>query len=232
MAAFYELSPVALCFLFVVLIFFPVSGVVGYLRIRAGAPLRPKRLRYRIVITVQVALLLVTLAAAHKEGIELLGRTWGHPLIWIGALTYLALIALRMPRAWEKKSAARLEQARRFLPDDPSLMRLWVGIAATAGVSEECAYRGLAYRLLVGRGLNAALALLLCVVCFAIGHMTQGWRAVPGTFLLALIFHGLVFATHGLYLAIVFHAAWNLIIGTLAIKFLSLLPKPEQAVIA
>lgn len=227
MKAFFELSVAARYFLFIVLIFVPVSGVVGYLRIRSGKPLRPKRQRYRVIIVVQFIVLLVTLWAAHREGIVLLGREWGSPAIWLITAGYAGLIIWRGRRAWARMSADRMEKARRLLPDDPSLMRLWVGIAAMAAISEECAFRGLAYQLLVRMSFVPALAVLVCVVCFAIGHMTQGWRGVLGTFLLALIFHGLVFATQSLYLAIAFHAAFNLIVGSIAMPVLSRFAKAQ-----
>ncbi len=228
MKAFLELSWVARSFLFIVLVVVPALGVAGYLRIRSGKPLRPKRERYRVIIVVQFSILLIALWAAHREGIELLGRQWGSPAIWLITAGYAGLIVWRGRHAWARMSADRLEKARRLLPDDPSLMRLWVGIAAIAGISEECAYRGLAYQLLVRKSLNPALAVLVCVVCFAIGHMTQGWRGVLGTFLLALIFHGLVFLTHSLYLAIAFHASFNLIVGAIAMPVLSRFAKAQQ----
>jgi membrane protease YdiL (CAAX protease family) len=58
--------------------------------------------------------------------------------------------------------------------------------------------------------------------------MIQGWRGVLGTFLLALIFHGLVFLTRSLYLAIAFHAAFNLIVGAIAMPVLSRFAKAQQ----
>jgi membrane protease YdiL (CAAX protease family) len=228
MMAFWELSGAARFFLLIVLVVVPALGVAGYLRIRSGKPLRPKRQRYRIIIVVQLMILLITLWAAHRERIVLLGRQWGSPEIWLITAGYAGLIVWRGRHAWARLSADRLEKARRLLPDDPSLMRLWVGIAAMAGISEECAYRGLAYQLLVRMSLHPALPVLACVVCFAVGHMTQGWRGVLGTFLLALIFHGLVFLTHSLYLAIAFHAAFNLIVGTIAMPVLSRFAKAQQ----
>jgi len=228
MKAFFELSVMARYFLFIVLVFVPVSGVAGYFRIRSGKPLRPKRQRYRVIIVVQFVILLITLLAARREGIELLGRQWGSPALWLITAGYAGLIIWRGRRAWARMSADRLEKARRLLPDDPSLMRLWVGIAGMAAISEECSFRGLAYQLLVRMSFHPALAVLVCVVAFAIGHMTQGWRGVLGTFLIALIFHGLVFATHSLYLAIAFHAAFNLIVGSIAMPVLSRFAKAQQ----
>jgi len=228
MKALFELSLVARFFLFIVLVLVPAAGIAGYLRIRSGRPLRPKRARYRIIIVVQFFILLITLWAARRQEIELLGQHWGSPAIWLITAGYAALFGWRARKVWARMSADRLEKARRLLPDDPSLMRLWVGIAAMAGISEECAYRGLAYQLLVRMSFGPALSVVVCVVCFAIGHMIQGWRGVLGAFLIALIFHGLVFVTNSLYLAIAFHAAFNLIVGSIAMPILSRFVKAQE----
>jgi len=220
MSSFFSLAAAAQYFFFLVFIFIPVAGVAGYLRIRSGKPLRPKRQRYLGTMGMQVFILAVTLWAARSEQIELLGRQWGNPLIWLTVAAYMVLLTLRVRTAWAKLPDTRKAQAARLLPDDPSLMRLWVGVAALAAISEECAYRGLAYQLLRSVRVNIALALLVCAATFAIGHMTQGWRGVLGTFVLALVFHGLVFFTGALYLAIAFHAVYNLMVGVIAMPIL------------
>jgi membrane protease YdiL (CAAX protease family) len=233
MRSFFHLSFVAQYFLFLVLVLAPVGGIVGYWRIRRGKPLRPKRQRYRVMIVSQIVLLVLTLVAAYRENIPLLWPRWGNVNVWIFAIVYFAYIAWRLPRAWAKLSPERLEKARRLLPDDPSLLKLWVGIAAFAGISEECAYRGLAFQLLQKMGDSLALAMLVCMITFAIAHMTQGWRGVLGTFLLALVFHGMVILGGALYPAIIFHAGYNFIVGIVAIRFLSRVhPTQEQAMTA
>jgi len=220
MSSFFSLSAAVQYFLFLVFIFVPLAGVAGYLRIRSGKPLRPKRQRYVATMGMQVFILVVTVWAARSEEIELLGRRWGNPLIWLMVAGYMVLLTLRVRTAWAKLSDARKKPAARLLPDDHSLMRLWAGVAALAAISEECAYRGLGYQLLRSMRVNIALALLVCAATFALGHMTQGWRGVLGTFVLALVFHGLVFLTGALYLAIAFHAAYNLIVGVIAMPIL------------
>jgi membrane protease YdiL (CAAX protease family) len=220
MAFFLSLSPAALYFFFLVLVFVPLAGVASYFRIRSGKPLRPKRQRYVVTMAVQVVILGVTFWAARSEEVELLGTRGGNPLVWLAVAGYMVLLTIRIRTAWTKLSDSRKKQAARLLPDDPSLMRLWVGVSALAAISEECAYRGLAYQLLRSIGFDVAWALLVCVATFAIGHMTQGWRGVLGTFMLALVFHGLVFLTGALYLAIAFHAAYNLIVGIIALPIL------------
>jgi membrane protease YdiL (CAAX protease family) len=228
MISLFELSPAAQYFLFLALIFVPLAGIASYIHVRSGKPLRPKRQRYVATIVMQLIILVVTILAAHSEGIGLLGRKWGHPFIWLVVAGYMALLAVRLRSAWSKLSDERKEKARRLLPDDPSLMRLWVGVAAMAGISEELAYRGLAYQLLRGTGLYISLVLLVCATTFAIGHMTQGWRGVLGTFVLALLFHGLVYLTDSLYLAIAFHAVYNLIVGVIAMPILTEFAKKQE----
>jgi membrane protease YdiL (CAAX protease family) len=223
-----NLSPSSQYFLFIVLFFIPAMGVVGYFRLRSGKPLRPKRRRYISIIVVQTLLLLLTLKAAQDEEINLLGRGWGNSYVWVFVSTFLVLVALRLPRAWKKLPPERLEKARRLLPDDPSVMRLWVGVAAMAGISEELAYRGLALRLLLQVGVSIELALLVCVATFAIGHMTQGWRGVVGTAVLAIVFHTIVIFGNSLYPAILLHAVYNLMVGIVAMPILSKFAKEQE----
>jgi hypothetical protein len=100
MSSFFELSPVAQYFLFLVLIFVPLAGVASYIRIRRGKPLRPKRRRYVAVIVMQLIILIVTIVAARREGVTLLGRQWGNPLIWIAVAGYTVLLTVRLRSAW------------------------------------------------------------------------------------------------------------------------------------
>jgi len=59
--------------------------------------------------------------------------------------------------------------------------------------------------------------------------MLQGWRGVLGTFLMALVFHGLVFLTAGLYMPIAIHIVYDLVVGYLGMRML--IP-PAKTVVA
>src|SRR4029077_13761844 len=85
-------------------------------------------------------------------------------------------------------------------------------------LSEECAFRGMASLGLREVTGLAALSMSLCVLAFAIAHIMQGWRGVLGTGVIALLMHGIVYLTQGLYLAIAVHAAYDLVVGTIAVR--------------
>jgi membrane protease YdiL (CAAX protease family) len=209
-------------FLTYVLLGMPALGIASYFRIKSGGPLPPKMRRYPVVIGLQVFLLAMTLAVAKENEVELFGPVWPSLWTWLIATGYLALIALRLHRALPKVSQQRKQRARLLLPEDRTQMQVWIVISILAGLSEECAYRGLAY-LAVGQETGSRLAAVgICTVAFGVAHMLQGWRGALGTSLIALVFHGLVYLTQGLYLAIGVHIAYDLIIGFIAMRmFLS-----------
>ena len=206
----------------------PALGVASYIRLRRGKPLPPKERRYRGMIAFQLLLLLITLMAARQAGIPLLGGSFPGPSAWVVAGGYLVLIAWRLRRAWPKLSPERMARARILLPDHPAQMRKWVVISALAGITEECAYRGLAFRLLTQNGGTVWIALLVCVASFGIAHMTQGGRGVLGSSLIAMVMHGIVFLTQSLYLVMVVHAVYDLIVGVIAMPILSQFAKTQE----
>jgi membrane protease YdiL (CAAX protease family) len=123
-----------------------------------------------------------------------------------------------MQRGWTKLSAERRQRARVLLPENLTEMRYWVPISLLAGLSEECAFRGMAYIGLREVTGSVTLSMVVCVLAFGIAHMMQGWRGVLGTGVIALLLHGIVYLTQGLYLAIAVHAAYDLVVGAIAVR--------------
>jgi membrane protease YdiL (CAAX protease family) len=196
----------------------PLSGVYSYFRVRSGKPLAPKNRRYRAMILMQLLIVFVTLEVAKKNGTALFAGNWPAIWIWVVSGLYLGLIALRLNTAWGRMSTERKQRARLLLPERPQQMWYWLPVALLAGLSEECAFRGMGYlalREIIG---SASISVAICVVAFAVAHMMQGWRGVLGTGLIAIVMHGLVFMTQGLYLAIALHAAYDVVIGVIALR--------------
>jgi membrane protease YdiL (CAAX protease family) len=90
-----------------------------------------------------------------------------------------------------------------------------------AGISEECAYRGVAYSLLRSMGIPSAYALGWCATAFAICHLYQGWRAAARIGILGLASHAAVFLTGSLYLSIAVHATYDILVGWFAMQCLT-----------
>ncbi len=207
-------------FLTYVLLGMPALGIASYFRVRSGKPLPPKLQRYRAVIVLQVFLVALTVAVAKKNLVELFGSIRPSGSAWLLAAAYLAVIAVGLNRGWRKLSEERKQRARVLLPEDSVQWRFWIFISILAGLSEEMAFRGLAYVAVSQQTGSSALAVLICTAAFGIAHMLQGWRGVLGTSLIALIFHAIVFLTSGLYLAIGIHIAYDLIVGYIAARVL------------
>ncbi len=203
-----------------VLILMPVLGVRSWYSLRSGKPLPPKEKRYQGMIVLQVWLLLFTYIIAHDNEVHLFSSAGPSWWAWTVAAGYMGIIAMRMKAAWQKISAERKERARRLLPENNAHLRYWIPISFLAGLSEECSFRGLAF-ILLARLWHPAIVVAVCVASFGIAHMTQGWRAVLGTSIIAIVMHALVYLTGGLYMPIAVHAGYDLIVGFVAVRAFS-----------
>ncbi|MFZ0953784.1 MAG: CPBP family intramembrane glutamic endopeptidase [Candidatus Sulfotelmatobacter sp.] len=218
---------ITISFLLWVLVLMPVLGFLSWRWVKLGKPLRSKGRRYRTMIALQVFLLVITSLAAKQNNFSLFGPAWPPAWTWVAAAAYLVFIAVRVRTGWRKLSEERKQKARLTLPENPAEMRYWVPISLLAGVTEEYAYRGVAYSVLSQITGSPGIALVVCVLSFSIAHMMQGWRATMGIALLAILFHITVFLTQSLYLVIAFHVAYDLAIGFLGMRALAGINPPE-----
>jgi membrane protease YdiL (CAAX protease family) len=214
-------------FLLWVLVLMPALGVLSWRRLKSGKPLPPKERRYRAMITLQVLLLVITSLAAKQNNVNLFAPAWPPAWTWLAAAGYLLFIAMRARVGWRRLPEERKQRARLTLPENPAQMGYWIPISLLAGVTEEYAYRGVAYSVLSQITGSPGISLVVCVLSFGIAHMMQGWRATLGIVLLAILFHITVFLTEGLYLVIAFHVAYDLVIGILGMRALAALKPPE-----
>jgi membrane protease YdiL (CAAX protease family) len=208
----------AMPFLLWAMVVVPLTGAYSYFHLKSGKPLSPKRRRYRAMIALQFFLLVITWDAARKSGLHLFGASGISPWSWAVAAGWLVVITIRLRFAWARLPSDRKQRARRSLPENESEMRYWIPISFLAGITEEWAYRGVAYTILARITGSPSLSILLCVVAFSFGHMFQGWRGVLATAIFALLFHLVVFQTQSLDLVIAVHVAYDLIVGTIAVR--------------
>jgi membrane protease YdiL (CAAX protease family) len=108
--------------------------------------------------------------------------------------------------------AARQAKMDPLAPRTPDEQRLFMVLAVTAGLCEELLYRGFAlwyFTSLAGPVAGFALAALL----FGLAHLYLGRMHVVRTTIVGAVFGLLVIGTGSLWLAIVLHAAMDLIGG-------------------
>lgn len=117
--------------------------------------------------------------------------------------------------------ALRSEQERRRLlvfriaPRTRQEWALWIVTILSASVIEEIVYRGVAMSILWYMLGNAWIAALISAIGFAGAHWTQGAKSGAMIFFIGLIMQGLVAVTATLVLAMIVHAAYDLVAGYL-----------------
>jgi membrane protease YdiL (CAAX protease family) len=97
-------------------------------------------------------------------------------------------------------------------------MAIFALVAVMAGIAEEAAYRGVAVWILTPVFGNPLPAMLLSMMAFAVSHAIQGGKAMALIFVIAGVFHALVYFTDTLVVAMVVHATYDIIAGHVAGK--------------
>ncbi len=211
---------IAIPYLFFVVGVLPALGFFSWDYLRSHKT-GPKKKRYSRAIFMQVWLLAFTLVAAKAENINLLPTKPPSASASISGLLFLIILLVRVRLSLQRLDDKTKGRLALFLPETQREFWFWVPISLLAGAGEECAYRGVAYRLLVLVSQSARFALLVCVVAFAVAHLYQGWKSAITLGVLGFASHVAVFVTGSLFLSIAVHAIYDLSLGWFAVRSLS-----------
>jgi membrane protease YdiL (CAAX protease family) len=168
------------------------------------------------MIASQFLFLFFTSLAAKPNGIQIFGPASPPSWTWAAAGAYVVLIGLSFWRKFWKSAAEQKDKTRVMLPENPDELWYWIAISFLAGITEEYAYRGIAYAAIYEMTGSLTVALAICVLAFTVGHAIYGWRDVIGIALFALLCHLAVLYTHTLSLVVAVHIAYDLVLGVLA----------------
>jgi membrane protease YdiL (CAAX protease family) len=141
------------------------------------------------------------------------------PIQWMSAMNgkvilaavslYIGSLAVNIIHyKWQEKKNDLEDKL--ILPTSSGEYAWWVLLCFTAAWAEEFAYRGVLSLELVKLGMLPILAAILSAICFSFSHYTQGWIAVPITFVFALGFQWLFQLSGGLLIPMLVHFFYNL----------------------
>ena len=207
------LNDLTVMFLLWVLLLHPATAWHGYRKLARGEPIGPKLYRFRLSFYVILLSTLMALAVAVTNQLPL---PWAASTssLFLG-LTFSAIYLVSATSKRRQVDPAQEERIRLlYAPTNTKewIWAVWVGLCA--GVGEEIVYRGVLFQIISLLTSSASVALLVCVLAFALAHLPQGTRATYGIALLGICFHILYFVSGGLAAPIVAHAVYDVAILT------------------
>jgi membrane protease YdiL (CAAX protease family) len=179
------------------------------------------RMRARVLAGTLLSLT-VTFAMAYLNA-DSLGRDlfavprfgWRELAAGLGAFALL-LGAIPVSHGIRSEEERRRMAILTWMPRTLRELPLFGAAALAAGIAEEAAYRGVAVWLLSPMVGGYWPAAFLSAAAFAVSHFVQGAKSMALVFAFAFVFHGLVWLTNTLVIAMVVHTAYDLVAGHLA----------------
>lgn len=180
-----------------------------------GVP-RPTRAQlYVQALFTHAVLFGAAIAASRVEGVALFARVEIGARELAAAMVTLVVVVAVGELSWRTRSPAERQRlwVRHILPQTRAERRMWVLVAAGAGIAEEVAYRGafIAFATTATGSVHAAV--LASAVAFAAVHAPQGLAGIGYVFVIAVLHQALVIYTGTLVLAIGVHFAYDVIAG-------------------
>lgn len=163
-----------------------------------------------------IVLLGLSVAVARKEGIALFPGWrpgWMDLAVLAGFLAITLGALLHRVSTLEPSHRARLEMITMTDWRDTRQLLPYAAVCVMAGIAEEAAYRGVLMHLLQRETGSQAAAVVVASLAFGAAHSVQGWMGVLLASVFGSMFHVIVLLTGNLYIAMIGHAAYDLVAG-------------------
>lgn len=151
-------------------------------------------------------------------GIQLL-RPWRPTIVEFAAgplSLAIALGAYVLLAGWLRADPRRRPSP--LLPTGSGEMGMWLVVSVAAGIGEEMAYRGALFLTLSWWTGSQWTALAVGSLAFAVAHLRQGLRATVFILAFGMLMQLLVMVSGSLYMAMLVHAAYDLVLGLAAVR--------------
>jgi len=209
-----SLGVVSWLFLAGMLVLLPAAVVMQERQLRGrpsdAFPTRP--VIYFSAFVTHLVILIAALLAARDAGLTLLPAydlSVTHALVAAGALGLGSLTLLE--RLTPRDDARR--RAESIAPRTGRDAAAFAGVATSAGIAEEVAYRGVLFSLLAHLIGGWWLPAVVAAVAFGVAHAFQGWRAAALATAAGIVAQVVVGLTGTLLVAIGVHILHDLIAG-------------------
>lgn len=206
-------------FAFLVGVLLPALVIRQHYAMKTGSMQAPSRSQlYASALATHAVLLVGVLATVWADDVWLFPAfaiDGGRLLAALGALAIglvLLLEGLRVTDALAK------ERSRLIAPRTPRELAAFCGVAASAGISEQLAYRGVLFSFLLWYTGSFWAAALLAAIPFGLVHLFQGWRSAAIVTVIALRDQLLVLLTGTLVYAIAVHIIHDIIAGLVLMR--------------
>ena len=206
-------------FVVFVAVVLPIFAVRQHYALKAGRMAPPPRmLLYASALVTHVLLLLGVLASVLADGLWLFPSFALEPGRMLAALAALALGLLLLVERFRVQDPLARERTRAIAPTNAREYAAFCGIAVTAGIAEQLAYRGVLFSFLLWYTGSYVAAALLAAIPFGLVHLFQGWRSALIVIVIAIRDQLLVILTGTLVYAIVIHIIHDVIAGTVLMR--------------
>ena len=146
-------------------------------------------------------------------------------LVLTAVLSSIQVVSLRqITRMPERQRGSLFAITEKIMPRTPTELRVYTGLAFTAGVSEEFLYRGFVFgafaRIFANVGFSVAAAAVLSSVWFSLAHIYQGRRGLITTFVVGIVFTSARIWSQSLIPPAIAHFGVDLAAGLCVSRFL------------
>ena len=212
-------GPVTWAFVLLLAVLLPIVAYRQHRAMTAGALAPPARPTLYLSALATHGLLLTGIVACIVAD-----KLWLFPPFTVdtrniaAAAVALAIGLLLLVERLRVSDAVARERTRLIAPRTTREYAMFCGIAVSAGIVEQLAYRGVLFSFLFWYTGNFLAAAGLAAIPFGLVHLFQGWRSAIVVIVIALRDQILVALTGTLVFAIVIHIIHDVIAGTVLMR--------------
>lgn len=206
-------------FVVLVAVLLPIVAFRQHRALTAGTMTAPRRpLLYASAVATHALLLAGVLATVLADDLRLFPAFQVDARNLLASAIALALGLLLLVERTRVADAVARERTRLIAPRTPREYWMFAGVAVSAGVAEQLAYRGVLFSFFLWYTGSLWGAALLAAIPFGLVHLFQGWRSAIVVTVIALRDQILVGLTGTLVFAIAIHIIHDIVAGTVLMR--------------